>query len=81
MLMVADALEELTPREHEVLALIAEGLSNKAIRERLYIAPKTLERHICNIFTKLEVDRPDDGYNPRVLAVLTWRQERIAVAH
>jgi DNA-binding NarL/FixJ family response regulator len=80
-MLVADPLEELTPREHEVLELIAKGLSNKAIRERLYISPKTLERHICHIFTKLELHGPDAGYNPRVLAVLTWRRSTYAVAH
>jgi DNA-binding NarL/FixJ family response regulator len=73
-MLVANPIEELTPREHEVLGLIAEGYSNKAIREQLFISPKTLERHICNIFCKLEVDRSDAGYNPRVLAVLTWRR-------
>jgi DNA-binding NarL/FixJ family response regulator len=69
---------DLTPREHEILELIAEGLSNKAIREELVIAPKTLERHICHIFGKLGLDAGDGGYNPRVCAVLSWRQAGIA---
>jgi DNA-binding NarL/FixJ family response regulator len=72
---------ELTPREHEVLALIADGLSNKAIREELHISPKTLERHICHIFSKLGLDAGDGAYNPRVCAVLSWRQARISAVH
>lgn len=78
-MLVANPLEELTPREHEVLKLIAEGLSNKAIREQLYISPKTLERHIRHIFSKLDVDGPEAGCNPRVCAVLTWRRSAFAV--
>jgi DNA-binding NarL/FixJ family response regulator len=71
----------LTPRERQILELIAEGFSNKAIRERLAISPKTLERHICHIFFKLDVDSADGTCNPRVCAVLTWRRSTIAVAH
>jgi DNA-binding NarL/FixJ family response regulator len=80
-MLVADPLMELTPREHEVLRLIAEGFSNKAIREQLYISPKTLERHICHIFGKLGLGGSEEGFNPRVCAVLTWRQSAIAAGH
>ncbi len=73
--------DELTPREREVLDLIAEGLSNKAIREELAISPKTLERHIRHIFFKLDVDSGDGTCNPRVCAVLSWRRSTLAVAH
>lgn len=62
-------LDDLTDREREVLSLIAEGRSNQAICERLFLAPKTVEAHIANIFSKLELmPAPDD--HRRVLAVL-----------
>lgn len=62
-------LDDLTDREREVLALMAEGRSNQAICDRLFLAPKTVEAHIANIFSKLELlPAPDD--HRRVLAVL-----------
>ncbi len=62
-------LDDLTEREREVLALMAEGRSNQAICDQLYLAPKTVEAHIANIFSKLELlPAPDD--HRRVLAVL-----------
>ena len=62
-------LDELTDREREVLALMAEGRSNQAICGRLFLAPKTVEAHIAIIFSKLELlPAPDD--HRRVLAVL-----------
>lgn len=63
-------LDDLTEREREILSLMAEGRSNQAICERLYLAPKTVEAHITSIFSKLELmPAPDD--HRRVLAVLT----------
>jgi DNA-binding NarL/FixJ family response regulator len=62
-------LDDLTAREREVLSLMAEGRSNQAIGERLFLAPKTVEAHIASIFSKLELlPAPDD--HRRVLAVL-----------
>jgi DNA-binding NarL/FixJ family response regulator len=62
-------LDDLTEREREVLALMAEGRSNQAICDSLFLAPKTIEAHIANIFSKLELlPAPDD--HRRVLAVL-----------
>jgi DNA-binding NarL/FixJ family response regulator len=62
-------LDDLTAREREVLALIAEGRSNQAIGDRLFLAPKTIEAHIASIFSKLGLlPAPDD--HRRVLAVL-----------
>ena len=61
-------LDDLTEREREVLALMAEGRSNQAICDRLFLAPKTVEAHIANIFSKLELLRA--RRHRRVLAVL-----------
>ena len=62
-------LDDRTAREREVLALIAEGRSNQAIGDRLFLAPKTIEAHIASIFSKLGLlPAPDD--HRRVLAVL-----------
>ena len=67
----AGPLGELTPREREVLALMAEGHSNQGICERLFLSPKTLEGHVGSIFRKLDIgDAPD--YHRRVVAVLTF---------
>jgi DNA-binding NarL/FixJ family response regulator len=64
-------LDELTPREREVLALIAEGRSNRAICAQLFVSPKTVEAHVHQIFLKLGlVDDPDE--HRRVAAVLTY---------
>jgi len=66
-----DPLDELTPREREVLGLMAEGLSNRGICQRLVLSPKTIETHVNSIFTKLNLaPAPDD--HRRVLAVLAF---------
>jgi DNA-binding NarL/FixJ family response regulator len=64
-------LEDLTERELEVLALMAEGRSNKAIAERLFITEHTVEKHVKNIFATLRLPQSDEDH-PRVLAVVTF---------
>ncbi|MGP3910865.1 response regulator [Nonomuraea sp. 10N515B] len=66
-----NALSRLTDRERQVLALMAEGRSNSAIAERLFLGRKTIETHVNAIFTKLDLGPAGDD-NRRVLAVLTW---------
>jgi DNA-binding NarL/FixJ family response regulator len=64
-------IEDLTEREREVLALIAEGRSNKAIAEKLFITEHTVEKHIQNIFSRLQIFESSVDHR-RVLAVLTF---------
>jgi len=66
-----DPLQELTERERQVLALMAEGRSNQAISERLYLSPKTVEGHVRSIFTRLDLHAAPDDHR-RVLAVLAF---------
>jgi DNA-binding NarL/FixJ family response regulator len=66
-----DPLEELTDREREVLALMAEGLTDRGISERLYVTPKTIETHIRHIFSKLGIPATP-AHNRRVHAVLAY---------
>jgi DNA-binding NarL/FixJ family response regulator len=64
-------LDELTPREREVLGLMAEGRSNKAICDKLFLSPKTVETHVNSIFGKLNLPQAPDDHR-RVLAVLAF---------
>jgi len=64
-------LDELTEREREVLALIAEGRSNQGIAQALVLSPKTVEAHVGRIMSKLGLDDTPD-YHRRVLAVLAF---------
>jgi DNA-binding NarL/FixJ family response regulator len=66
-----DTLAALTPREREVLSLIAQGRSNAAIAAALFISPKVAEKHVANIFDKLGL-APDDNDNRRVIAALRY---------
>jgi serine/threonine-protein kinase len=65
------ALDELTPREREILGLMAEGRSNQAVAERLGLEVKTVEGHVRSIFSKLELEPAAEDHR-RVLAVLAW---------
>jgi DNA-binding NarL/FixJ family response regulator len=65
--------DALTPREREVLALMAEGRSNRAIAERLFIAERTVEKHVKSILMKLHITESQDDHR-RVLAVLAYLQ-------
>jgi DNA-binding NarL/FixJ family response regulator len=66
-----DPLRQLTPREREVLGLMAEGRSNTAIAKALVVSDGAVEKHVRNIFTKLTLP-PDDEQHRRVLAVLAY---------
>jgi DNA-binding NarL/FixJ family response regulator len=66
-----DPIQELTERERQVLALMAEGRSNQAIGERLFLSPKTVEAHVHSIFTRLGLHAAPDDHR-RVLAVLAF---------
>jgi DNA-binding NarL/FixJ family response regulator len=69
-----DPLQELTPREREVLELMAEGRSNQAIAERMFVTLRAVEKHVTSIFTKLDLAASSDDHR-RVLAVLTFLRD------
>lgn len=66
-------LDRLTPREREVLTLMAEGRSNAAVAARLFLSEKAVSKHTTSIFAKLDLP-PDTDDHRRVLAVLAWLQ-------
>jgi DNA-binding NarL/FixJ family response regulator len=66
-----DPLERLTPRERTVLSLMAEGRSNTAIAQTLVVSDGAVEKHVSNIFTKLDLPPAPEDHR-RVLAVLRW---------
>ena len=74
-----DPMETLSAREREVLSLMAEGRSNRAIGERMFLSPKTVETHVSAVFSKLGIEDTADD-NRRVLSVLTWLRDGGAAA-
>src|SRR5436309_7390403 len=66
-----DPINSLTPRERQVIELIAEGRSNKGIAERLVITERTVQKHVTSIFSKLGLAHSDDDHR-RTLAVLAY---------
>jgi DNA-binding NarL/FixJ family response regulator len=70
-----DPLADLTPREREVLALMAEGRSNNGIAHRLYITEGAVEKHVRSILMKLQLPTTEDNHR-RVLAVVTFLEAR-----
>lgn len=71
----ATALDTLTPREREVLSLMAEGRTNLGISKRLWLTERTVETHVSSILTKLGLTADDEGHR-RVLAVLAYLDSR-----
>ena len=72
---VEDPLDVLSPREREVLALMAEGRSNAGIAHQLWVTPGTVEKHVHSILAKLRLPETTDDHR-RVLAVLTFLEAR-----
>jgi len=68
---IKEPLEELTPREYDVLTLMAEGRSNQAIAEKLVISGRAVEKHVTSIFTKLNLPPAPEDHR-RVLAAITF---------
>jgi serine/threonine-protein kinase PknK len=69
-----DKLRALTTREREVLALMAEGRTNRGIARKLWLTERTIESHVTSILAKLNVETSDDDHR-RVLAVLTYLEQ------
>ena len=69
-----DPLDGLTPREREVLGLMAEGRSNAAIADELVVTERAVEKHVTGIFAKLELPASGEDHR-RVLAVLRFLEE------
>ena len=72
-----DALAQLTPREREVLALMAEGRTNAGIAKQLWLTERTVETHVSSILGKLGLAQSDEGHR-RVLAVLAYLRATVA---
>ena len=67
-----DLVSALSERETDVLRLMAEGRSNGGIAAQLFVTPKAVEKHIANIFSKLNLHADTAEHHRRVLAVLTY---------
>jgi DNA-binding NarL/FixJ family response regulator len=75
-----DPLRSLTEREHDVLRLMAQGLSNDGIAAELFVSHRTVEAHVGRILDKLGIDR-DTSHNPRVAAVLHFLNQQPGQLH
>ncbi|MBB3086217.1 response regulator transcription factor [Geodermatophilus sabuli] len=73
-----EIVDSLTPRELDVLKLMAEGRSNNGIAGQLFVTPKAVEKHIANIFSKLGLQEEGSEHHRRVLAVLTYLRSQRA---
>lgn len=71
----ASVLSRLTPRQYEILSLIAQGYTNAAIADQLGLSEKSVQNHINSLYQQLDLDREDSSVQPRVTAVLTYLQE------
>jgi len=71
----SDRLDSLSPREKEVLGLMAEGKTNNAVAAKLFVGEGTVEKHVTSIFSKLGLEDTADDHR-RILAVLTYLRER-----
>ena len=77
-LMTRGRVSDLTRREAELLALMAEGRSNRAIGRALFLSERTVESHVRSIYRKLVADDEDGAYDRRVVAVRCYLESRIA---
>jgi DNA-binding NarL/FixJ family response regulator len=68
-------LDHLTPRQKDILGLVAQGLTNAAIAEKLVLAEKSVENQLTSIYGELGIDRKEDNVHPRVSAVLAYLRE------
>jgi len=68
-------LSRLTPRQLQILSLIAQGYTNAAIAEKLFLSEKSVQNHINSLYQQLHLNRDDATIQPRVTAVLTYLQE------
>jgi DNA-binding NarL/FixJ family response regulator len=71
----ASRVERLSPRQREMLGLLAQGLTNAAIAERMVLTEKSVENGITRLYQELEIDRDDPAVQPRVRAVLLYLRE------
>jgi DNA-binding NarL/FixJ family response regulator len=77
----AGRLARLSPRQREMLELLAQGLTNSAIAERMVLTDKSVENGITRLYQELEIDREDPSVQPRVQAVLLYLRESRLTGH
>lgn len=77
---VGRPLARLTPRQREILGLLAQGLTNAAIADKLTLAEKSVENQLTSIYAELSIDRREDALHPRVSAVLAYLRDSRVVS-